>query len=99
MQAWHLSKTEDFKGCDISPDGKLVVLWTEKKIVLFNSTSFSVREGDSLEAGSEYTPETTNGFWKTMSVTEKYLIACETGSSFHVSTTTLHVWQQRLDRP
>ncbi|CAN8095329.1 unnamed protein product [Discula destructiva] len=85
VQEWYLSRTEDFKGGDISPDGTLIVLWTELKIVLYNSTSFAVREGENLKAGSEYRPppETTNGFWKTMSVTQKFLIACETGANFN----------------
>lgn len=63
-----------------------MVLWTELKIVLYNFTSFSGREGEDLKAGSEYRPETADGFWKTMSVTQKYLIACETGRDFNVRT-------------
>lgn len=86
VKRYYLSKKEDFKGCEISPDGTLIVLWTEKKIVLYNSTSFSVEDGESLTAGPEYRPETTDGFWKTMSVTREHLIASETGSSFNVST-------------
>jgi serine/threonine protein kinase len=86
VDTWHLSSTEDFKGCEISPDGTLVAYWTDTKIALYTSQSLS--SGNAFEAtpASDYSlGESENSIWKSISLTEKHLIASTTGSTFNVS--------------
>jgi hypothetical protein len=85
VDSWHISPDENFKGCEISPDGSLVAYWTDNKIELYTRQSLPLREGDNVTPTSSYSlAKSENCIWKSISLTQRYLVASTTGSSFNV---------------
>ncbi|KAH7304292.1 hypothetical protein B0I35DRAFT_151995 [Stachybotrys elegans] len=75
IQKWQVPLTsEAFKGCGISPSGTLVAFWTDIKIVLFTSQCLS-STGTEAEFGPEYSLGAGKGFWNSVDLTEKFLVA------------------------
>ena len=89
MEGWALSPSQDFKGCDISPDASLVVYWTDTKLVLYSSQSLSAREAQVVSPVASRELEERDCIWRTAVVTSRYLIASTTGASFNVSETSM----------
>ncbi|KAK1752733.1 kinase-like domain-containing protein [Echria macrotheca] len=83
VESWSLSSKEDFNGCEISPDGSLIAYWTDVKISLYTSQSFSPREGNSVSPATWRTLQEQDCIWKTVVITRKYLIAATTGAGFN----------------
>jgi serine/threonine protein kinase len=83
VEAWPIASNENFKGCDISPDGTLVAYWTDKKISLYTSESLSRR---TVEPVSHYElgEADSKSIWKSVSLTQRWLIASTTSSNFNV---------------
>ncbi|KAK5993766.1 hypothetical protein PT974_07203 [Cladobotryum mycophilum] len=83
---WPLTSEESFKGCVISPDATLVAYWTDIKISLYTSQSLmprdGQREGHELMPAAEYPLKETDCFWKSVTLTNEYLIASTTGRSY-----------------
>ncbi|KAK5653979.1 hypothetical protein OQA88_7655 [Cercophora sp. LCS_1] len=90
IDSWSLSPSEDFKGCDISPDASLVAYWTDVKILLYTSQSLSPRQANAVAPVASRKIEETGCIWKTVVVTQKYLIASTTGPSFSCFIFDLH---------
>jgi hypothetical protein len=86
VEEWYLSASEGYKGCEISPDGALVAYWTDVKISLFTSQSLPSGERNVVTAAAEYVLEITDCIWKSVSLTQRYLIASTTGANFQVRT-------------
>lgn len=70
-----------FKGCVISPDGSLVAYWTDSMIRLCTSHSISDRSSEDNE-GLEYHLEDNDCFFKTVGLTDQYLVASTTLRNF-----------------
>lgn len=87
VDKWRLPRgaLEAFKGCKISPDGTVIVYWSDTRITLFTTFSASNGEGGTMKAAGEFSLEDTNYFWKAVCLTSRYLIASTTGSVFNVS--------------
>ncbi|KAK0631510.1 kinase-like domain-containing protein [Immersiella caudata] len=83
VEGWALSLSQDFKGCDISPDASLVVYWTDIKLVLYSSQSLSAGEAQVVSPVASHELEERDCIWRTVVVTSKYLIASTTGASFN----------------
>lgn len=74
---WLFDSHKAFKGWSISPDGFLIAFWSDIKISLYTSDSQSLRPGETTVAPSaqEFTLDGTGPIWKSISLTDKYLIA------------------------
>jgi hypothetical protein len=79
---------EGLKGCEISPKGILVAYWSDHKIKLYNELSLpfqmTLEEPRPIDPYAEYTLELDNCIWKSVALSEKYLIASTTGANFQV---------------
>ncbi|KAF4451532.1 serine/threonine protein kinase [Fusarium austroafricanum] len=103
ISAWRLDvdRTVHFSGCEISPDGNLLVYWSDKDVMLFTrpsgpatSTSPSQSESGSSTAPTESPGDQTlrctgqhqlmssGHSWRSMKLTNRYLIAVTTDESF-----------------
>ncbi|KGO36018.1 hypothetical protein PEX1_080440 [Penicillium expansum] len=76
---WNLDASEPFKGCEISPDGTVIAFWTDIKISLYTSQSLQQKGDNGIRPAAEY-PIPTVGFWKSISLTKRHLIASTSGS-------------------
>lgn len=85
VEEWFLASSDDFKGCEITPDASLVAYWTDIKISLFTNQSLSSREANAVAPAASREIEETGCIWGTIAVTRKYLVASTTGASFNVS--------------
>jgi hypothetical protein len=87
VEEWRLRDDEPFTGCVMSPDAALVAYWTDTKIFLYTSQSLSSGGDHSVSPAAEpYLLPTANCIWKSICLTQKYLIASTTGANFHVRT-------------
>ncbi|KAL4959995.1 kinase-like domain-containing protein [Aspergillus stella-maris] len=66
VERWCLSESQPFKGSQISPDCSFVTYWTDRTILLYSS----------------HTLEKENCFWNSVRLTEKYLVASTTSTTF-----------------
>lgn len=86
--SWQLSSVEGLKGCDISPQGTTVAYWSDTKIRLYNELSVpsqtSPNEPPLMKPAAEYELRLNDCIWKSVALTEKYLIASTTGAYFQV---------------
>lgn len=87
-----LDDNEPFKGCEISPDGYIVAFWTDFKISIYTSNSLPIAEANEpvpvVKSAGEYT--ISDCIWKSVSVTDKYLVASTSGGNFEVRTRVLN---------
>ncbi|KAH7026591.1 kinase-like domain-containing protein [Microdochium trichocladiopsis] len=79
---WRQEKLENYKGCAISPDGTLIAYWTDLKISLFTSQSLSPANEDSVTPSAEYTLQSQQYLWSSVSLAENWLIASTSGANF-----------------
>lgn len=87
-----LQEAKPFKGCDIAPNGSAVVLWTDFQLSfysgesLYRAVSSQPAEQDRLpvvaSAAKEHNIE--HSIWKSVSVTDRYLLASVSSASFEV---------------
>lgn len=93
VDSWKLSAAEGLKGCEISPEGDLVAYWSDTKISIYNELSLpsqtNLEEPQVAHPAAEYTLELTDCIWKSVAVTNKFLIASTTGTLFQVGTAFL----------
>lgn len=89
VNRWSLNYDE-LKGCAFSHDGSLMALWTKKTISLY--TSYSLRDNDARVTTlvSTFQLDNTNDetdlvYWTSISLTEKYLIALNSGVKHQVT--------------
>jgi hypothetical protein len=85
---WFFNPKEAFKDCEISPDGSIIAFWTDFKISLYTQ-SFRRTENEELHPVAEFSLNTAGEarrFWKSISLTSRYLIASLSGNNFQVRT-------------
>ncbi|EED20717.1 conserved hypothetical protein [Talaromyces stipitatus ATCC 10500] len=86
VDSWQLSSTEGLKGCEISPRGDLVAYWSDNQIRLYNELSLPPQvtfgEPPVVSPAAEYTLGLTDCIWKSVAVTDRFLIASTTGAVF-----------------
>ncbi|KAJ5650893.1 uncharacterized protein N7484_004616 [Penicillium longicatenatum] len=84
LERMYLDDNEPFKGCEISPDGQIVAFWTDFKISIYTCNSLPVAEANEpvpvVKSADEFT--ISDCIWKSVSVTDKYLIASKSGGNF-----------------
>ncbi|KAL2826296.1 kinase-like domain-containing protein [Aspergillus cavernicola] len=80
LEQWYLANIEAAKGCEIAPDCSLVAYWTDRKISLYSSGSLSPNLAKPV-AQHELTGD--GYLWKSIRLTQSYLIASTTSPSFH----------------
>ncbi|KAL2850435.1 kinase-like domain-containing protein [Aspergillus pseudodeflectus] len=80
---WCLSDVEAAKGCQISPDSSLVAYWTDREISLYSVDSLSFAVGNVRQSQQKYTLESQSFYWRSIRLTEKYLVASTTEPTFH----------------
>jgi hypothetical protein len=89
VDSWQLSAAIGLKGCDISPKGDLVAYWSDTKIRLYNELSLPPQmnfgEPPIVSPAAEYTLGLTDCIWKSVALTDRFLIASTTGAVFQVS--------------
>jgi hypothetical protein len=88
VQIYSVTRSEPIKGCSVSSDGSLVVYWTDTNLKLYTSVSISRRlTGRHIETTSaEHDLENSGYFWKSVRVTDEYLVASTTKMNFDVSS-------------
>ncbi|CAJ2504032.1 Uu.00g114260.m01.CDS01 [Anthostomella pinea] len=79
VHRWPLPGIDILKGSDVSPNGRLIACWTDRHIVLYGPQSFVPHEGKALHPVAEHQLEGSVA-WKSIKLTEKYLIASTKGS-------------------
>ncbi|KAJ5994331.1 hypothetical protein N7451_010055 [Penicillium sp. IBT 35674x] len=84
LERIYLDDNEPFKGCGISPDGYIVAFWTDFKISIYTSNSLPIVGANEpipvVRSAGEYT--ISDCIWKSVSVTDKYLVASTSGGNF-----------------
>lgn len=85
VEKWFLNPGDAFKGCEISASGSIAVFWTDKKISLFTSLSLSATGTDTVKPAAEYTLAERGCIWKSVSLTDRVLVASTSGGKFQVS--------------
>ncbi|KAJ1333969.1 eukaryotic-like serine/threonine-protein kinase [Microdochium nivale] len=82
VQGWLQANVENYKGCAISPDGALIVYWTDRKISVFTSQSLTPAMAHSVTPAAEYTLESQQYIWGSVCLAENWLIASTSGANF-----------------
>lgn len=87
-----LEEADPFKGCDIAPNGSVIAFWTDFKLSYY--TEESVYKAESLQSAEPNGPpglapakgtfSIDHSIWKSVSVTDKYLVASVSSASFEV---------------
>ncbi|KAF9872799.1 ankyrin repeat protein [Colletotrichum karsti] len=85
IQQWRLPRDvfDDLKGCKIAPKGTLLVYWSDTRLFLFTSLSAARDEESTISVADDYSPVGSTFFWKSVALTERYLIATTTGGTFN----------------
>jgi serine/threonine protein kinase len=86
---WSLKTNEPFKNCEISSDGSLVVFWSDRKVTLFTSLSLSSNTSDA-KPQAEWSLERPNCILNSIRLTNHYLLATTSESTFRVSGSLLY---------
>ncbi|KAJ5107215.1 hypothetical protein N7456_003890 [Penicillium angulare] len=74
-----IAGTESYKGCDISPDGSVIAFWTDNRILVYMSQSLNDSEITPV-ASWELKGDIRTRILKSVSLTERYLVASTSGS-------------------
>ncbi|KAJ5899210.1 hypothetical protein N7495_003954 [Penicillium taxi] len=79
---WSIKTNEYFGGCEISPLGSIIALWNDKKISLYTS-EYAHSTGNGINEAAvaeplEYLIDMSGCVWKSISLTDKYLVASVT---------------------
>ncbi|KAJ5759042.1 hypothetical protein N7520_006198 [Penicillium odoratum] len=86
LQRMFLDGKEPFKGCEISPDGYIVAFWSDSMISIYTSNTLPLAEASELvpvaKSAGEFIEPDLHFIWKSVSVTDKYLIASTSGGNF-----------------
>ncbi|KXJ91907.1 kinase-like domain-containing protein [Microdochium bolleyi] len=82
VQGWLQANVENYKGCAISPDGALIVYWTDRKISVFTSQSLSPAITHSVTPAAEYALDSQQYIWNSVCLAENWLIASTSGANF-----------------
>lgn len=86
IASWQLSGVEGLKGCEISPQGTLVAYWSDVTIKLYNELSLPSKMGSGapqiIQPAAEYGLKLADFIWKSVVLSEKYLIASTSAASF-----------------
>ncbi|KAF0320827.1 ankyrin repeat protein [Colletotrichum asianum] len=87
IQQWRLDQGPDaydtMKGCKISPNGTILVYWSDYRLILFTSLSAPPNDEETLIPAGEFPLGGSAFFWKAVALTERYLIATTTGGTFN----------------
>lgn len=86
VQQWRLAQeTHDaMKSCKISPNGTMLVYWSDYQLLLFTSVSALPEHEETLVPASKFSLGDSTFFWKAIAFTERYLVAATTGGTFNV---------------
>ncbi|KAI1457953.1 kinase-like protein [Annulohypoxylon moriforme] len=82
IRSWRLPDTRAFIGCSISQSGVVIAYWTREWINLYNAQSFFPFKGKEINKVAQHKLGEA-GEWKSVKLTEKYLIASTTGPKPH----------------
>jgi len=95
VERWNVSSAENYKGCDISPDGTLVAYWTDKTISLYTAESLRQRTIQPVPAytlgQSDGTEPDSRRIWTSVSLTQRYLVASVNSNAFKVRVQPLGI--------
>ncbi|KAJ6095506.1 hypothetical protein N7486_006252 [Penicillium sp. IBT 16267x] len=84
LERMFLDDNEPFKGCEISPDGYIVAFWTDFKISIYTSNSLPIAAANEpvpvVKSAGEFL--ISDCIWKSVNVTDKYLVASTSGGNF-----------------
>ncbi|CAI0645367.1 unnamed protein product [Colletotrichum noveboracense] len=84
-QQWRLDQDADdtLKSCKISPNGTMLVYWSDYRLILFTSLSAPPESEETLKPAGKFSLGGSACFWKAVALTERYLIATTTGGTFN----------------
>ncbi|KAJ5923408.1 hypothetical protein N7454_008653 [Penicillium verhagenii] len=86
VEKMFLDDNEPFKGCEISPDGHIVAFWTDFKITIYTSNTLPLADvaEPTPVAKSAAVFTISDCIWKSVSITDRYLVASTSGANFEV---------------
>ncbi|KAI0899943.1 kinase-like protein [Annulohypoxylon nitens] len=82
IRSWRLAEPSSFIGCSISQSGVVIACWTREHIKLYNAQSFLPYRGKEVDIVAKHRLDVL-GEWKSVRLTERYLIASTTGPQPH----------------
>jgi serine/threonine protein kinase len=85
-----LDYRDGLKGCAFAHDGSLTAFWTDRIISLYTSQNLRGNDARISTLVSEFSlQDTSKGYWKSVSLTERYLIATTSGEEPQVKRTRI----------